>query len=234
VSLWGCHATMCELLLDVDVALKLAAYNLLDVTAHPGCAADCSGRRGVLATTRFVAHKRLKRKAGDPLAAQARLAAFLGEAVELEPTQDELRLAAAIEAQAATAGLELDHGESQLCAITIARCVPALLTGDKRAIAAAEALLEKVAELAALAERIACLEQAMTLAVERLGALPVRALVLAELGMDKAINICFQFANPEVDATFEPAGLSNYINSVRASAPTLLIPGDRLELPSVA
>lgn len=72
---------------------------------------------------------------------------------------------------------------------------PALLTGDKRAIAAAEALLETVAELAALTERIACLEQAMTLAVERLGALPVRDLVLAELDMDTAINICFQFTN---------------------------------------
>ena len=88
----------------------------------------------------------------------------------------------------------------------IARSTPVILTGDKRAIAAAEALLETVAELAALTERIACLEQAITLAVERLGALPVRALVLAELGMDTAINICFQFTNPAVDATFEPSG----------------------------
>jgi hypothetical protein len=225
---------MCELLLDVDVVIKLAAYDLLDAIAHPGCAADCSGRRGVIATTRFVARGRLLRKAVDPSAAQAQLAAFLGDAVELEPTEDELRLAATIEAHAATAGLELDSGESQLCAIAICRSTPALLTGDKRAIAAAEALLETVAELAALTERIACLEQAMALAVDRLGALPVRALVLAELGMDTAINVCFQFTNPAIDAKFEPTGLSSYINSVRSSAPTLLIPGDRLELPSVA
>lgn len=225
---------MCELLLDVDVVMKLAAYGLLDVIAHPGCATDCSGRRGVIATTRFVARKRLRRKTADPESAQARLAAFLGDAVELEPTDDELGLAADIEAEAAIAGLELDSGESQLCAIAIARNTPALLTGDKRAIAAAEALLETVAGLAALTERIACLEQAMTLAVQRLGALPVRALVMAELGMDTAINICFQFTNPAVDETFEPSGLSSYINSVRASAPTLLIPGDMLELPSVA
>lgn len=225
---------MCELLLDVDVVIKLAAYDLLEVIAHPSCAADCGGRRGVIATTRFVAYKRLKRKAVDPQAAHARLAAFLGVAVELEPTDEELRLAATIEAQAVTAGLELDSGESQLCAIAIARSNPILLTGDKRAIAAAEALLEAVAELAALTERIACLEQAISLAVERLGAGPVRDLVLAELDMDTAINICFQSTNPAVDETFEPAGLSSYINSVRASAPTLLLPGDRLELPSVA
>lgn len=225
---------MCELLLDVDVVIKLAAYDLLDVIAHPGCVADCCGRRGVTATTRFVAHARLKRKAADPQRARARLAAFLDDAVELEPTGEELQLAAAIEEQAATAGLELDSGESQLCAIAIARRSPGLLTGDKRAIAAAEVLLETVPELRALTGRIACLEQAMTLAVERLGALTVRALVLAESGMDTSINICFQFTGTAVDSAFEPAGLSSYIDSVRTSAPTLLIRGDRLRLPSVA
>lgn len=225
---------MCELLLDVDVVMKLAAYNLLDVTAHPDCALDCSGRRGVMATTRFVARKRLGRKVAHKEAAQARLATFLADVVELEPADDELTLAARIEAEAARAGLELDSGESQLCAIAIARSVPALLTGDKRAIKAAERLLTTVVEIAALTNRIACLEQAMMLAVERLGALPVRALVMAELGMDTAINICFQYTNPTVDGTFEPTGLSSYINSVRASAPTLLMPGDRLALPSVS
>lgn len=224
---------MCELLLDVDIVIKLATYDLLEVIAHPGCAADCSGRRGVTATTRFVAQKRLERKAADPSAAHARLVAFLGVAAELEPTEEELRLAATFEAQAATAGLELDSGESQLCAIAIARTIPAVLTGDKRAIAAAEALLHTIAEMAALTRRIACLEQAITLAVERLGALSVRDLVLAERGMDTAINICFQFTNQAVAMDFEPSGLSRYINSVRATAPTLLIAGDRLELPSV-
>lgn len=91
---------------------------------HPGCEADCSGRRGVIGTSRFVAGKRLKRREADPQAAQARLAAFLGIAVELEPSEEELRLAATIEAEAATAGLELDSGESQLCAIATARSIP--------------------------------------------------------------------------------------------------------------
>lgn len=225
---------MCELLLDVDVVIKLAAYDLLDVTAHPGCVDDCGGRRGVIATTRFVAYKRVKRNAADPQAAQSRLASFLADAVELEPTHDELRLAASIEAGAAAAGLELDSGESQLCAIAIVRNVPTLLTGDKRAIAAAEVLLKRVDGMVALTERVACLEQALTLAVERLGPLSVRALVLAEPGMDTAINVCFQVTNSAFDEAFEPTGLQSYIHSVRASAPTLLIPSDRLELSSVA
>lgn len=185
------------------------------------------------ATTKFVAHRRLERKAADRQAAQARLAAFLGDAVELEPTDGELRLAAAIEQGAALAGLELDSGESQLCSIAISRSVPALLTGDKRAIASAEALLETVAALGLLTQRVACLEQAMTLAVHRLGALPVKARVMAEPCMDTAISICFQLTDRAVEESFEPNGLPSYINSVRASAPTLLIPGDRLVLPSV-
>ena len=226
---------MCELLLDVDVVIKLAAYDLFEATAHPGCPASCNGHRGVIGTTRFVARKRLKRKAADPRPAQARLDDFLvHDAVELEPTEDELRLAAALEAEAATAGLELDSGESQLCAIAILRGMPALLTGDKRAIAAAESLVNSVAQMAGLSQRVACLEQAVTLAVERLGALPVRARVLAERGMDKAIDICFQHTNPAVDPDFYPTGLSSYIKDVRASAPTLLMPGDTLALPSIA
>lgn len=225
---------MCELLLDVDVVMKLAAYDLLEATEHPGCEDGCRGSRGVTAATRFVAAKRLARKAADPTAAADRLAAFLDAADELEPTPDEIRLAADIEARAASAGLELDAGESQLFAIAIAREQPAVLTGDKRAVAAAESLMATVSKLALLAARVACLEQAMVLAVKRLGALPVRSSVLAELGMDTAINICFQYTNPAVDAGFEPTGLSSYINSVRASAPSLLIPGDCLDLGSVA
>lgn len=225
---------MCELLLDVDVVIKLSAYNLLAVIDHPGCGDDCSARSGVIATTRYVAAKRLARKAVDSESAQARLDAFLAEAIELEPTEAELQLAASIESAAASAGLELDTGESQLCAIAIGRSTPTLLTGDKRAIAAAEALLGTVTELAALANRIACLEQAMALAVERLGPSAVRARVLAERSIDIAINICFQVTNPAVGPDFHPSGLRSYIDSVRASAPTLLIAGERLELQSVA
>lgn len=225
---------MCELLVDVDVVIKLAAYDLLGDVEHPGCDTGCSNGSGVIATTRFVAAKRLRRKAADPAGAEARLTDFLNDAVQIEPTEEELRLAAKIESEAAAIGLQLDSGESQLCAIAIARVTPVVLTGDKRAIAAAESLLGTVAELTALAERIACLEQAMQLAVERIGPLAVRGRVLAEPGMDTAVNICFQFTNPTVGTDFEPTGLASYVNDVRTRAPTLLIPGDTLALPSVA
>lgn len=225
---------MCEVLLDVDVVIKLAAYGLLTAIAHPGCGPNCPGTDGVIATTRFVARSRLQRAASDAAAAISRLDKYLGAAAVVEPTEPELRLAADLESASANAGVDLDVGESQLCAIAVLRGVPALLTGDKRAIASAEALIGVVPQLGALAQRIACLEQAMTLAVERLGAHVVRAQVLAEFNIDKAVSICFQTSDLCVPDTFLPTGLSSYIRSVRSTAPTLLMAGETLSLPSVA
>lgn len=225
---------MCELLLDVDVVIKLAAYDLLTEIAHPGCDAGCSRNTGVTATTKYVATSQLKRKASDAEAAIARLDQYLTSAAVLEPSEPELRLAAKLEREASHAGVALDVGESQLCAIAILRAVPAILTGDKRAIAAAESLLAAVPQLGELALRIACLEQALKLAAERLGAVVVRSRVLAEKDMDKAISICFQSTNPSVPDNFEPTGLTSYISDVRSKAPTLLMPGDSLVVLSVS
>lgn len=225
---------MCELLLDVDVVIKLAAYDLLADVAHPGCETGCTRNMGVIATTKYVARRQVTRMASDGTGATARLDQYLASAQVLEPTEAELHVAATLEGEAAIAGVALDTGESQLCAIAILRGVPALLTGDKRAIAAAESLLATVPQLEALAERLACLEQAVMLAVERLGALVVRSRVVAEQGIDKTISICFQCTSASVPNTFEPTGLASYIKSLRSSAPTLLMPGDSLSIPSVA
>ena len=78
--------------------------------------------------------------------------------------------------------------------------------------------------------RLACLEQAMIRATERLGPLAVRDLVLTERRMDIAVDICFQVTNPAPSADFWPTGLLSYIHDLRASAPTMLIPSDTLSL----
>lgn len=148
---------MCELLLDTDVLIKLAAYGLLDTIAHPGCAAGCDRRTGLVAAAAFVARKRLPRKAADPTGAVTRLEAFLAAAAALEPTADELALAAELEEAATRVGLDLDVGESQLCAIAVSRNRPVILTGDKRAIVAVEQLLNAVGAMIGLVRRMACL-----------------------------------------------------------------------------
>lgn len=215
------------------MVIKLAAYDLLADISHSGCDAGCSRSIGVTATTRYVAVDQLRRRASNSSAAIARLDQYLASAAVLEPNEAELRLAAKFENAGSRSGVALDTGESQLAAIAITRTVPGVVTGDKRAIAAAESLLAGVPELGDLARRVACMEQVMTLVVKRLGARAVRTRVLAEARVDKAISICFQVTMPSVPNTFEPTGLTSYINSVRVSAPTLLMPGECLVVPSV-
>lgn len=224
---------MCELLLDTDVLIKLAAYGLLEAIAHPGCDPGCERRTGLIAAARFVARKQLQRKAANVEGALANLDAFLTTAEILEPSQTELEFAADLEDAAARAGVDLDVGESQLCALALLQQRPVILTGDKRAIVAAEHLLGVVPAVAGLATRMACLEQAVTLAVQRIGSLVVRALVITELKMDTAVTICFHSTNPAVGDDFQPTGLASYVNDLRRSAPTMLLPGTALTLASV-
>lgn len=224
---------MCELLLDTDVLLKFASYGLLDAIAHPGCAPGCQRRAGFVAAASFVARKRLPKKAADPDAAAARLTTFLASAVVLEPSSEELAMAADFEAAANRAGVDLDSGESQLCAVALTRGRPIILTGDKRAIIAIERLLPTIGRLTALVERVACLEQAVKLTVSRLGALVVRGLVKAEQAADKAISICFQVKSDLVPNDFQPEGLDSYIASLRREAPAVLLPGVELDVSSV-
>lgn len=224
---------MCELLLDTDVILKLASYGLLDAIAHPGCSSGCQRRTGIVAAASFVARKRLRKNTMDPDAATARLETFLADVATLEPTDDELTTAADLEDVANRAGVDLDSGESQLCAIALTRGQPMILTGDKRAIIAIERLLPIIGKLTALVERVACLEQAVKLTVRRLGALAVRRLVQAENQADRAISICFRVTSDTVPDSFEPVGLDSYIEALRRDAPNVLMPGTELDVSAV-
>ena len=223
---------MCEVLVDADVLIKLAGYSLLAAIVHPGCATGCRGKPALLAASRYVALSHLRKKAANAGRAISRLESYCGQAVLLEPSQAELRLAADLEEAAAMADVDLDVGESQLCAIALQRGLSALLTGDKRAIVAAESLLADRPVLEGLSSRLACLEQAMVLATRRLGPFTVRDLVLAERRMDKAIDICFQVTNPDPPDDFWPNGLLSYIRDLRKNAPTMLMPGDVLGIPA--
>jgi hypothetical protein len=215
-----------EAVVDNDVLIKLAAYLLLgEVLALFGG----SHVVGVLGAARYVVRHRLERHPAveDKTLAQAHWVEALGGLEELEPTSDELTLATSMEEEASANGLPLDTGESQLCAITIVRAVPLMVTGDKRAIEAIEAVLESLAPLAALSKRVACLEQLMSALVRRLGAAATRDFVCAAPGVDKALSICFGCSAGQ-DAPFDPSGLVSYIAHLRTLAPTILVDKSRL------
>jgi hypothetical protein len=223
--------TASELLLDTDAVIKLASYRLLFDVEHPGCEDGCRRRTGLLVAAKFVARTILERKAANPVDALAHLETYVRHADLVEPTPAELELAASLEASAGEVGLDLDVGESQLCAIALLRECELVLTGDKRAITATEQLAAEGPALSGLEGRLACLEQAMGLVVERLGAHNVRARVVEEKSMDKAISISFQCTNPDVADDFAPTGLASYITDLRRVAPTMLLTGLVLTMP---
>lgn len=162
-------------------------------------------------------------------AARSHFDDFLLTVQELEPSDDELTLASAIEEAAITLGLDLDGGESQLCAIAVFRSSPLLLTGDKRAIAGAEIAQGPVGALSALQGRIVCLEQAIMGIANRIGHHAVRSAICAEPHIDRTLSICFRCGRADSDlerSTYE--GLVSYVNNLREHALTLLYADDAL------
>ena len=117
---------------DNDILIKAAILDLSDSLV--------TDRAGVLGQARFVVAKRVERMPlrGRRGAAIERTDALLARCVSLEPSEDEIALAAVIERTAALRDLPLDAGESQLAAIVLSRPIAELHTGDKRAIAAFE------------------------------------------------------------------------------------------------
>ena len=214
-----------EAAIDNDALIKLAAYQLLQVVID-----IVGGGRpvGMLGAGRFVVPHSIgrHRHISDPERALSAWNSVARTLEVLEPTNDEVALAASIEETAISRGLAMDTGESQLCAIAIRRGLPHIVTGDKRAICAAEALQRFVDALPALARRFVCLEQVLAGLVRDIGVDPVRTAVCAEPGVDKAAAICFACSGMRSGTAFDPAGLASYTNAVRDTAPSLLWQGD--------
>jgi hypothetical protein len=214
-----------DMLVDNDILIKLSCYSLL--LELP--ASTAGGTVGILGAARYVVGGRLRKSPGirDRSGAQASFDLFLDTAGEIEPTEYELSLSADIEELALREGLPLDSGESQLCAVAIARNCPLLLTGDKRAIRAAEVLLTRIVELLPLRGRIACLEQVIMGIVDRVGPDVIRARICAEPGADRTLAICFGCSLPG-NRGFANDGLLSYLSDLRSKAPSVLYPGRTL------
>jgi hypothetical protein len=218
---------MPSLLIDNDVLIKCSCYSILDQLRGPW---EQSGEVGVLGAARFVVGKYLERRGTiqDRAAAQQCFQEYLSSVTILEPTIDELKLASAIEEAAMLLGVELDSGESQLCAIAVFRGSSLLLTGDKRAITAAEKLRRNVAEITALDGRLICLEQAVMGVAGRIGIDTVRVRICAETAVDRSLSICFECHALGEGRPLDVTGLTSYIRDLRGQAPTLLYQFDSL------
>lgn len=210
-------------LVDNDILFKGACYGLLN--AFLASISVASDSFGVLGAARFVVSKKIIKKPPHKgiAAAHEHLAAFLGRAAVVEPTEDEQRMAAEFELAAQRAGLGFDAGESQLCSILICRSTPLLLTGDKRAIQAIEQLLDSESRLLALCRKIRCLEQ---LVLDIFSASPnpdtLRTAICSEVEVDKTLTICFSCHCEDRSGLDYVEGLKSYLTDLQRRATRVL------------
>jgi len=206
---------------DNDILLKGACYGLL--SKFLGCIPG-SDAVGVLGAARFVVSERISRAQlnGNREAAQARFTAFVAASETLEPSLQECQMAGLLEASAQRMALNLDAGESQLVAMLASRAAHFLLTGDKRAIAALEILLDEHIWLQFICGKVRCLEQLVVNILATNDKEEVRTAICNEPTVDKALTICFGCASPQCDFVNVLAGLSSYIADLRAKSNRIL------------
>ena len=212
------------ILLDNDVVLKMCAYAAADRLLQVATYAAKPPAILQVASFALQSQVRRSRSIADHEAAAAQLTIMLDGVQRLEPTEQEISLAADLEERAQHEALELDPGESQLVAILLYRCAPLLVTGDKRALAALASVAPAEAD-----GRMACLEQAVAAIIADDGYLVMfRNGVCSCRPIDKAIANCFSCSSETVSSGDVMGGLRSYIGALRTQAGRLLIGSDDL------
>lgn len=213
---------MSKALIDTDVLLKTASYKLLKqlLATTPFGSIEFA----MIAAAQFVVAGKFKKKLKEEQLAEAK--AHFQEAVALiaaiEPSPDELALAAQLESAAVTLGVDLDAGESQICALMLSRGIGLMMTGDKRAIKAIAALREQEA-CAYVHGKVACLEQLVLWMIEKTGLESVQPSICPLPTVDSSLTTalgCYSGGTPLASCQ---EGLASYINSIRKDAPEVLI-----------
>lgn len=210
---------MPTVVVDNDILHKGAGYGLLQefLSAIPAQLHEV----GILGAAKYVVRYRLKREKLD--AAASTFEGVIEQMQQLEPTAEEAQFAAQLEFEAQRMNLNIDVGESILCAITIIRTLERLVSGDKRAIGGFEGLAKCFAEFEKLKGKVICLEQLLVRLLET-NAGAVRQAICGQTHLDRALTVCFSCSNPEVDPASWADGLASYIHHLRNIAPSILTP----------
>lgn len=211
-------------IIDNDFLHKLTMYELFDLLVQS--ISQDKVHLSALDVAQYVIRKKAKKN--PP---QKGLDAFLKvfeqilQKIELvSPTDIELKLASELEACAQRQGVNLDIGESQLCAILICRSIPVLFTGDKRAIYAIEVIFHSGNSIPDFKAKLVCLEQAISWLLQHSPQLgeQVRTAICTEKNADKSLSICFSCSSPEQSDIDWQGQLRSYIEYLRKQAPNLL------------
>ncbi|WP_348731453.1 hypothetical protein [Rheinheimera texasensis] len=208
---------------DNDVLLKLCIYSLHGLLrSDPICGIQDMACLGV---ARYLLPKIVGKKSTSPSkeVVLQNIDELLAQMAIIEPTQEELELAASFESSANEQNLPLDIGESQLCAIVMNRSWDYLLTGDKRAISAIGAL-HNTNKLQGLAGKLICLEQIFLYWLKSNDAfIPIRECVCAAPECDKALSLSFSCRSQALTLDSCTEGLKSYVRDVRRTANGLLL-----------
>ncbi len=210
-----------DALIDNDVLFKGACYGFLRELISPVCSAN---QVGVLGAAWFVVSKKIGktslRKSTESVLSD--LQNFMRSAETLEPTDAEQSMAAEFELAAQRVAVSLDTGESQLCAVLIARTLQSLITGDKRAIAAIDRLMENDARLLYLCGRVWCIEQLVLIMLSAGNGASLRDAICGEPSIDTTLTICFSCRSDSGDDANFRNGLESYIADLRSKAHRVL------------
>lgn len=209
---------------DNDILFKGTCYGFLETLLQ---AVDSPEQAGVLGQARFVLPKKLRKRPPSvgAQAAVAMLESSLASLQQIEPTDAEISLAAALEFEAVKRDVAFDSGESILTAVAAHRNLACIFTGDKRAIIALQALIQDNVEgIATIKQKCICLEQGCKSMIDKSLATTaqIRRAICENRSADTALYICFSCSSPELADTDE--GLLAYIDHLRKNAPDALRP----------
>jgi hypothetical protein len=213
-------------LLDNDIVLKGAAYGL---GAQITELFTLSGRApAILGVARFVIPKIAAkgRNCRNPQAMTTRVQAVMDQLQIVEPSETEIRIAAELETRALKSGGALDTGEAQLLAVLLSRSSPAIVTGDKRAIAAI-ARLEETGTI----DQIVCLEQVFAQLISIEPVQLVRDGVCNEPSIDRTMTICFACASAsaiELHGRDVAGALRSYVDHLRLTVGAVLMSDEKV------
>lgn len=167
----------------------------------------------MLGAAKFLVRKKLGKLKRQP--AMDAFEDALASLPQLEPSSEELRLAADYENAAQKLGVQLDSGESQLCAIVVTRDLSYFFTGDKRAMVALSQLITAGSiQLSSLYRKIVCLERTMLWLIDSNDLEEIWLSIRRDKEADITLSVCFSVSAETANEQSVRDGLTSYISSL--------------------
>lgn len=207
-----------RILADVDLVIKLICFKLSNSLMKS--LLKNNQIIEVLESTKYVVRKRVYKVFEEKYDHEIKLELenFSANCNYIEPSDEDLFLAAEIEKISQIKNLSMDTGESILCAIAInssAEFITYIATGDKRAIKSILQIKPALEKINYLNGKFICLEQIIIGLIRGGNLIQIRKNICCIPNLDKTLSICFSCTGrngqPEVEII---NGLNSYINDL--------------------